>query len=469
MARASLFASFLSAGIAVTVASCMTATTTGDDGDAAGGDAVVGQLGDDVPPPGDGAGPGEDGGGTAGDSSGGGDQFTPAGDSNSGDHDDPTGDSGSGDHDTPAGDSSGGGPTLPNPPPGELGHCDAAQWKHDRAGVLCVTFDDSTPGQARHGVPAMIAHGITGTWFINPGTGHYQDYVDVWQTVAPQGGQELANHSMHHAGAADYATAEAEIGDVAAIIWSVYPPGRSKLMAFNSGGGTDWNVTPEEYAALLIAYQQIERKYSFGIATGSTGLDPLDGDGIFGLIKAKLQGANPWFENWGTIHFHGICDKITDTDNPRCICTPGEYCQEYGYSQVLSAAIELAEFNELLDNLTTDTYFVDSIWLTGFVSAYKYQQLRNNSEFGIVSVDSTAIVMRLSMGPGLDPLVYSTNGDEPLEALFDEELTVQTTVPATWGSCIATQGGATLPCSYANGTAQYEIRWGAGDVTVTEN
>ncbi len=56
------------------------------------------------------------------------------------------------------------------------------------------------------------------------------------------GDMELANHSAHHRGANSDEDMDREIGSAAETIWKL-PPGRSKLLALNLGGGTHWETT----------------------------------------------------------------------------------------------------------------------------------------------------------------------------------------------------------------------------------
>jgi len=342
----------------------------------------------------------------------------------------------------------------PNPAQGQVGHTEAAHWRFNRFAALTISFDDSTPGQANHGVPAMIARGLTGTWFVNPGTDPYQAYLDVWEVDAPQNGQELANHSMHHSGAADYAEAEAEIGDAAQIIWSVYPPERSRLHGFNNGGGTDWNVTASEYETLLDQYHCVERLHSTGIASATLAAD------LFPQIRDRLMldpSAGGWADGWGLIHFHGLCDPVVN-DNGHCICTPANPCEEWG-GGVLSAAVELGEFTTFLDGLVTDNWVVDNVWIDGFIAVYKYQQLRDDASFLFVPLpqNEDELAIRLVSIQGLDPTFY------------DEELTLITIAPPTWTTCVAVQCGQILACEVVDGSAVYGARLGHGDIGLSGN
>jgi len=321
-----------------------------------------------------------------------------------------------------------------NPPAGSIGHTEISRWKGGRSAALTINFDDSTPGQALIGVPAMVARGLTGTWFVNPGTDSYLDHQDVWETYAPASFQELANHSMDHAGAADYADAEYQIGEAAGIIVSAYPPTRSPLMGFNRGGGTTWNVTEDQIQSLLEEFHCIERLYSSGIYPATPA------DTMFTEVKEHLSSGG-WYDDWGNIHFHGICNP---EDTVNCVCdTPGtsSNCREYG-GGVNNGAVSSAQFEAFLDALVADGYFAEDVWIAGFGSAHKYQSERNAAR--VVMVPDTEEPIVLCLTSTLDPVLY------------DEALTLTTLVADDWTLCVAEQGGASLPCGMAGGAATFD-------------
>ncbi|MBW2264418.1 MAG: hypothetical protein JRG91_20830 [Deltaproteobacteria bacterium] len=334
-----------------------------------------------------------------------------------------------------------------NPAPGIAGHTEIARWKHDRSAALTINFDDSTPGQATLGVPAMIVRGLTGTWFVNPGTSSYLAHQDRWETDAPAESQELANHTMDHAGAADYADAEYQIGEASRIIVSAYPPSRSPLMGFNRGGGTTWNVTEEQVQSLLEEFHCIERAHSTGIYPATPG------ETMLTQIGDHLSSGG-WADDWGNVHFHGICDPA---DAVNCVCdTPGtsSNCREYG-GGVNNGAVSLAQFETFLDGLITDSYFVDDVWIAGFISAHKYQAERNGSQVVMIPDTDERIVLCLSSP--LDP------------ALYDESLTLMTELPGGWISCIANQDGVSTTCRIDGTTAFFEALPDGGAIVLSQD
>lgn len=333
---------------------------------------------------------------------------------------------------------------LENPPAGTTGHTEVAEWKQNRTAALAICFDDSTPNQALLGIPAMSSRGLMGTWFVNPNVQIFIDHQSIWED-APSNGQELANHTMDHSGAVDYADAEFQIGAAAQIIWDIYPEDRSPLMAFNRGGNTTWNITDEEYQGLLEAYYCVERLHSSGVLA-ATPASTMTSQ----LTEQFTTG--PWVGGRGSIHFHGICDPA-DTTN--CVCdvvNQTSNCREYG-NGTNTGAVSLAEFEAFLDFLVTDPFFSEQIWIGGWIALEKYEKARDAAQVGVFQSSQEAIGLCLTSS--LDP------------ALYDEPLTLMTEVPAGWASCNATQGGVSIPCRIDGDVAVLEAGLDRGDILVS--
>ncbi len=334
---------------------------------------------------------------------------------------------------------------MTNPAAGEIGHTEIAKWKFDMSAALTINFDDSTPGQANIGVPAMVSRGLTGTWFVNPGVSSYQANSTVWETDAPASFQELANHTMDHAGATNYADAEYQIGAAAQIIWDAYPATRSKLVAFNRGGNTTWNVSDAEVSQLLETYFCVERLYSSGVYPGTRA----------STISAQLTSqytSGPWVGGWGNIHFHGICDPA---DTVNCVCdveSQSSNCREYG-GGVNNGAVSQTQFELFLDFLTTDSFFGSEVWIGGFIAVHKYKEARDAAEPSVYESSEDELILCLTSV--LDP------------ALYDEPLTLMTEVPSSWGGCTVTQGGETRDCSLQAGVAFFEAGLDRGDIRLS--
>ncbi len=324
-----------------------------------------------------------------------------------------------------------------------IGQTRIAKWRFDRKVPLTVNFDDSTPNQVKYAVPEMAAVGLQGTFFINPGTTMYKSQQASWENDTVRLGQEVANHTMNHRGAASYAEAETEIGDAATYIWSLYPPQRSKLIAFNRGGGTNWNISDAQYQQLLDKYSCIERKYSTGIKQGQKATV------IINYIKQNFQS-----DHWkkGNIHFHGIC---LDSDKVNCLCpTVGssKNCREYG-NGANHGAIQLSELKKTIAALATDPYFKSTVWIAGYIAVHKYEHTRDNSAVSLIASNPSRVVLQLT-----------TTLDT---ALYDEGLTLVTAVPLSWTSCVVRQGSSSKAYQAKGGQVVFEAKPGA-DLIVVE-
>jgi hypothetical protein len=216
-------------------------------------------------------------------------------------------------------------------------------------------------------------------------------------------------------------------------------------MAFNRGGGTTWNISEDQMAELLEEHHQVERVNSSGIAPGTPG------GTMISNLTAYMQAETP-ADNWTRIHFHGICDPA---DTVNCVCdTPGNAsnCREFG-GGVNNGGVSSTDFLQLLDQLVTDPYFTDEVWIAGFASAHKYQTAREGTEAVLAADDGDAL--QLCVRSEFDA------------GLYDEAFTITTEVPGSWARCQATQAGVDGGCRIVGGAAQFEARIDAGPVVLT--
>jgi peptidoglycan/xylan/chitin deacetylase (PgdA/CDA1 family) len=116
-----------------------------------------------------------------------------------------------------------------------------ARWFDDKAAAVSLRFDDSHRSHLDVAIPLLDRYGMVGTFLINPGRESYQQRRQEWETAVLEGGHELGNHTVHHRGAQSDEEADREIGACSRYIWDLFP-GKSKLLAFRSGGGTTWKI-----------------------------------------------------------------------------------------------------------------------------------------------------------------------------------------------------------------------------------
>jgi hypothetical protein len=283
------------------------------------------------------------------------------------------------------------------------------RFRGGKPAAFTMQFDDSMETQAAVAVPELNARGLVATFYVNPDTQRYGVTRDTWEVVCPQSGHELANHTMRHEGARDYAEAEHEIGECSRLIWQLYP-GVSKLRPFARGGATTWSVSDEQVRELMRRYFLFRRDGGRPIADEyGTGDDPA----AFARQAIEKQ-------EWVPVHFHGI---------------GGEWL-----------SVSARGFLSLLDFLAENR---DKLWIATAGAARKYQQ-----EYAAAScvLLTDAAPQGFSVSIECDEAKADTFG-APFTELHDEPLTVRVRVPGGWQRFTVTQGRQTQSGT-ASGGAQ---------------
>jgi len=317
--------------------------------------------------------------------------------------------------------------------PHEYGRPEVMQFRDGKVAAFSMQFDDSTETQATFVIPELNKRHLVGTFFTNPGTDRYQKNREVWEVVCPQHGHELANHTMHHRGAADYKELDYEVGECARLIWRLYPK-KSKIHPFLRGGGDNvkWDFTREEVYRVMEDYCLF-----WGIwPTDRVSCAEERGNGRAVVVAEKALKEHTWTQ----VGFHGIGGDWLTTSKEH--------------------------FLELLDFLVgnRDQIHVDT---TGNLHRYTQEfqairrvELRDASEAGFrVAIEC-------------DPDKVSTYG-RPFTELYDEPLTVRVAVPDSWSSFVARQGAdvAKHRTITVNGhrVAQFEVRPNLASAVVTKD
>ncbi|MGD8765988.1 MAG: hypothetical protein PVG87_27015 [Desulfobacteraceae bacterium] len=289
-----------------------------------------------------------------------------------------------------------------------------AKWKDDKEGAFTMNFDDSMISQADVAMPSIVERGLVGTWYVNPGMSRYKSRKNVWEEIAPQTGQDLAVHSMTHESVSNYADADWQLGENARIIWSLRPPDASKLLSFCWPGATTWTISEKQKKELMRKYHLIPR-HSLISARTDLGVDSKV------LIKKVKEAILE--KRWLSIHFHGIGDEYL--------------------------SIEKDDFIQLLDYLFT---VKDKLWISGFINVHKYVEERDSAKVAVLEKSENLIRMRL------------TSEKDP--SLYDEPLTLITTVPAQWDNCLVVQDGKSVSRKVFNGEVMYSVIPGRGDIVL---
>jgi len=251
------------------------------------------------------------------------------------------------------------------------------KWYGGRKGALSIRFDDSHPTHLSKVIPLLDEFGFKGTFMINPGNADFQNHRLEWEACARTERHEFANHTLHHRGAKTEEEIDREIGKVSEYIQSIFPQ-RSKLVAFNRGGGTSW-ITRKPFVYHL-------RKYHLFHVTGSLGMDDVYGNRIAALNRHLTKHIER--AGWCRIHFHSIgAGQATSEDN-------------------FLAAMQLIKTHEA------------KLWIAGLADVYKYNQEQNTAKLAIVRRSADFVELELSCGTAVE--------------LYDQPLTLQADLPHNW-------------------------------------
>jgi peptidoglycan/xylan/chitin deacetylase (PgdA/CDA1 family) len=86
---------------------------------------------------------------------------------------------------------------VPTPAPAD------SPWPDGRAAAVSLTFDDGARSQLANAIPRMEDAGLRGTFYLNPGRGHWDDDAPRWREVG-LAGHELGNHTTRHPCSCNY-------------------------------------------------------------------------------------------------------------------------------------------------------------------------------------------------------------------------------------------------------------------------
>jgi hypothetical protein len=261
-----------------------------------------------------------------------------------------------------------------------------AKWYDGRQAALSIRFDDSHPTHLSKAIPMLREYGFRGTFMINPGgrepnsrrRSDFEDHQAQWEACAQRGDQEFANHSLHHRGAVGDERMEAEIGDASKAIWKLIP-GKSKLLALNLGGGTQWETTR------TLRYY-LDKYHLFDASENSTGMDDARGNRVATFRRMLEQHLERGL--WYRIHYHYIGEGLSSS--------------EANFRAVLGMAKEHAS----------------ELWIAGMADIHKYQTERNASKLVVAKSGAGHLTFTLSCLSEAD--------------LYDQLLTIEVTPSQSW-------------------------------------
>jgi hypothetical protein len=224
----------------------------------------------------------------------------------------------------------------------------------------------------------------------------------------------VANHALTHKGVKSVEELGPELDKCNQVHYALHPEKKPPyLLAFGKPGGVPWQVTGPELQAALEQHHLIDRPPFAGppinYKTQEETLAVVD--------KALAKG------EMGYLVFHGVGGDW--------LVTPKEW------------------FVALLDKLDKER---DQIWITDTATCEKYAAERKTAEAKVL--EASANKVRVSLTSKMDP------------ALYDEPLTLKTTVPVDWKNCLVTQGETKSTVTVSGGTVVYNAVPGNAEVVL---
>ncbi len=76
-------------------------------------------------------------------------------------------------------------------------------WPNGCEGAVSLTFDDGARSQLHEAIPRLDNAGLAGTFYLNPGRGHWEEDAERWRHAGSTG-HELGNHTTRHPCSCNY-------------------------------------------------------------------------------------------------------------------------------------------------------------------------------------------------------------------------------------------------------------------------
>jgi peptidoglycan-N-acetylglucosamine deacetylase len=295
---------------------------------------------------------------------------------------------------------------VPTAPPGTT---EIMPWKDGKKSALVLMFDDNLKSQQDLAVPELEKRGWKAVFYVNPNKWGFLKNP-FWTKTVPSLGHEYGIHTMNHRGEA--ATAAEDLAECLRILRPLQPafPANALWSFARPGGKGAWEVSRDQERDLLAKAGLVSRDSGYFLMYVGQDLAALDKWIDTGI---KSGGSSK-------ICFHGV---------------GGDY---------ISITKDL--FLQLLDHIAARQ---SDIWIAPHMPVHKYA-----SEF------STAKAQSIRASADLIEITLTCDADT---ALYDQPLTLRTTIPA-WKDCVVEQGGTTLTATTVNGRVQYEARPGLGNI-----
>jgi hypothetical protein len=288
------------------------------------------------------------------------------------------------------------------------------KWKDGKKAVFILSFDDSAPSQLKNVVPELNKRKLTGTFYLVMGGPVHGNKKKEWEAAVQSPYIVDANHTFTHKGVKSVEELDTELAKNNEALYALHPERKvPRLLAWGRPGGVPWEVTEEQELAELAKNHLLRRPPFFGPPIHYKSAEEC----VAAIDKALAKS------DMGHLDMHGVGGDW--------LVTPLDW------------------FTAILDKLEANR---DAIWSADALSYMEYKAERESAE--IKELENTAEHIRVLLTSKMDP------------ALYDQPLTLSTKVPATWKSCVVSQGGKKTTSEVRDGVAQYEAVPGAGEITL---
>jgi len=283
------------------------------------------------------------------------------------------------------------------------GQTQILKWKDGRTACFMLQFDDSAGSQLKNVVPELVKRKMIGTFYLVTGNSLYAHLKSQWEEAARSPYVVVANHTFTHKGVNDTDELEPELAKCNEVLQALHPERKQPyLMAFGKPGGVPWIVPNDAFEAALARHHLINRPPFAGPPINYKSLE----ETLAVVDKAIAKG------DLGYLVFHGVGGDW--------LVTPVDW------------------FTALLDKLEKER---DQLWITDTASWKKY--VTERAAAAVKIVEAAPNRLRLQLTAKVDPTLY------------DEPLTLSTSVPADWKTCQVEQGPAKITVPVKNGAVQY--------------
>ncbi|MES2598272.1 MAG: polysaccharide deacetylase family protein [Verrucomicrobiota bacterium] len=297
-------------------------------------------------------------------------------------------------------------------------HADATtqvlKWKDGKKAAFMLAFDDSAPSQLKNVVPELEKRQIVGNFYLVTGNKLYAALQRRWEAAAKSPYVAVANHTFTHKGVNDVAELDPELAKCNEVLYKMRPEHTPPyLLGFGKPGGVPWTVTPEEVNAALTKHHLCNRPPFAGPP-----INYKSAEQTIAVVDAAIAKGE-----MGHLDFHGVGEDW--------LVTPVEW------------------FTALLDKLESVR---DVVWITDVVSWHQYVTERDSAEVKPLKADAESISLELTCKA--DPKLYNL------------PLTLSTTVPADWKSCVVTQVSSSTTVTVQEGAVKYDALPGGGEIVL---